>query len=122
MIVWRDQAEHAAHSLAKGSRVVVVVRLQQRSWTAEDGGVRSVVEVVADELGPSLRWTTLPRPGRRRKAQANSRYDICIEYPHVSWPYCHAGYDSQSYTAILTVMSEASFQLRIRIRSTWLSR
>jgi single-strand DNA-binding protein len=58
MIVWRDQAEHAAHSLAKGSRVVVVGRLQQRSWTAEDGGVRSVVEVVADELGPSLRWTT----------------------------------------------------------------
>jgi single-strand DNA-binding protein len=35
--VWRDQAEHAAQSLAKGSRVVVVGRLQQRSWTAENG-------------------------------------------------------------------------------------
>jgi single-strand DNA-binding protein len=58
VIVWRDQAEHAAESLAKGSRVVVVGRLQQRSWTAEDGGARSVVEVVAEELGPSLRWTT----------------------------------------------------------------
>jgi single-strand DNA-binding protein len=31
-------------------------RLQQRSWTAEDGSARSVVEVVAEELGPSLRW------------------------------------------------------------------
>jgi single-strand DNA-binding protein len=58
VIVWRDQAEHAAESLAKGSRVVVVGRLQQRAWTAEDGSIRSVVDVVADELGPSLRWAT----------------------------------------------------------------
>jgi single-strand DNA-binding protein len=58
VIVWRDQAEHAAQSLAKGSRVVVVGRLQQRAWTAEDGSARSVVEVLAEELGPSLRWAT----------------------------------------------------------------
>ena len=58
VIVWRDQAEHAAESLAKGSRVVVMGRLQQRTWTAEDGSARSTVEVVADELGPSLRWAT----------------------------------------------------------------
>jgi len=37
---------------------VVVGRLQQRSWTAEDGSARSVVEVVAEELGASLRWAT----------------------------------------------------------------
>ena len=58
VVVWRDQAEHAAQSLAKGTRVVVVGWLQQRSWTAEDGSARSVVEVVAEELGPSLRWAT----------------------------------------------------------------
>ena len=58
VIVWRDQAEHAAESLVKGSRIVVVSRLQQRNWTAEDGSARSTVEVVADELGPSLRWAT----------------------------------------------------------------
>jgi single-strand DNA-binding protein len=57
-VVWRDQAEHAAKSLSKGSRVVVVGRLQQRAWTAEDGSARSVIEVVAEELGPSLRWAT----------------------------------------------------------------
>ena len=54
VVVWRDQAEHAAESLAKGSRVVVVGRLQQRAWAAEDGSARQVVEVVAEELGPSL--------------------------------------------------------------------
>jgi single-strand DNA-binding protein len=58
VVVWRDQAEHAAESLSKGSRVVVVGRLQQRAWTAEDGSARSSVEVVAEELGPSLRWAT----------------------------------------------------------------
>jgi single-strand DNA-binding protein len=58
VVVWRDQAEHAAESLARGSRVVVVGRLQQRSWTTEDGSARSVVEVVAEELGANLRWAT----------------------------------------------------------------
>jgi single-strand DNA-binding protein len=58
VVVWRDQAEHAAESLSKGSRVVVMGKLQQRSWTAEDGSARSQVEVVAEELGASLRWAT----------------------------------------------------------------
>jgi single-strand DNA-binding protein len=66
VVVWRDQAEHAAQSLAKGSRVVIVGRLQPRSWTAEDGSARSVVEVVAEELGPSLRWATA-MPARKTK-------------------------------------------------------
>jgi single-strand DNA-binding protein len=57
VMVWRNQAEHAAQSLSKGSRVVVG-RLQQRSWTAKDGSARSTVEVVAEELGASLRWAT----------------------------------------------------------------
>jgi single-strand DNA-binding protein len=66
VIVWRDQAEHVAESLARGSRVVVVGRLQQRSWTAEDGSARSTVEVVAEGLGPSLRWATAtPSRGAR---------------------------------------------------------
>jgi single-strand DNA-binding protein len=59
VVVWRDQAEHAAASLSRGSRIVVVGRLQQRSWTAEDGSGRQTIEVVAEELGPSLRWATV---------------------------------------------------------------
>jgi single-strand DNA-binding protein len=66
VIVSRDQAEHAAEYLAKGSRAVVLGRLQQRSWTAEDGSARSVVEVVAEELGPSLRWATATTARRTR--------------------------------------------------------
>ena len=37
---------------------MVLGKLQQRTWTAEDGSARSTVEVVAEEIGPSLRWAT----------------------------------------------------------------
>ena len=33
-------------------------RLEQRSWETPDGDKRSKVEVVADEIGPSIRWAT----------------------------------------------------------------
>jgi single-strand DNA-binding protein len=56
--VWRDQAEHAAETLAKGARVIVVGRPKERSWTDQDGTTHQVTEVDAEELGPSLRWAT----------------------------------------------------------------
>jgi single-strand DNA-binding protein len=58
VVVWRDQAEHAAESPTRGSRVVVLGKLQHRAWTTEDGSARSTVGAVAEELGPSLRWAT----------------------------------------------------------------
>jgi single-strand DNA-binding protein len=48
--------ENAAASLGKGTRVIVTGRLEQRSYETEAGEKRSVVEVIADEMGPSLRW------------------------------------------------------------------
>ena len=56
--VWRDQAEHAAETLSKGARVIVIGRPKQRTWTDQDGTEHHVVEVDAEELGPSLRWAT----------------------------------------------------------------
>jgi single-strand DNA-binding protein len=56
--VWRDQAEHAAETLGKGARVIVVGRPKERSWTDTDGTEHQVTEVDAEELGPSLRWAT----------------------------------------------------------------
>ena len=55
---WRDLAHNVAESLEKGARVIVSGRLEQRSWETQDGEKRSVVEIVADEVGPSLRWAT----------------------------------------------------------------
>jgi single-strand DNA-binding protein len=55
---WREMAENVAESLQKGTRVMVVGRLQQRSWEDQEGNKRSVVEIQVDEIGPSLRWAT----------------------------------------------------------------
>jgi single-strand DNA-binding protein len=81
--VWRDQPEHAAESLSKGSRIVVVGRLQRRAWTAEDGSARQVVEVVAEELGPSLRWSTATvTMATRGQEQAGRRPGSTAERVH----------------------------------------
>ncbi len=58
VVCWREMAENAAESLTRGSRVIVTGRLEQRSWETPDGDKRSKVEVVADEVGPSIRWAT----------------------------------------------------------------
>lgn len=55
---FQQLAENAAETLTKGSRVLVVGRLRQRSYTTQDGETRSSLEIVADDLGPSLRFAT----------------------------------------------------------------
>jgi single-strand DNA-binding protein len=56
VVAWADLGENAAASLHKGNRVIVTGRLEQRSYETRDGEKRNVTEVIADELGPSLRW------------------------------------------------------------------
>ena len=58
VVCWRDLADNVSESLSTGARVIVTGRLEQRSWETPDGEKRSVVEIVADEIGPSLRWAT----------------------------------------------------------------
>jgi single-strand DNA-binding protein len=64
---WRQLAEHIGDSLSKGDRVIVCGQLRSRSWETPEGDKRSVVEVQADEVGPSLRWATA-KPERVTKA------------------------------------------------------
>ena len=59
VVCWREMAENVSESLTKGSRVVVTGRLEQRSWDDKNtGDKRSKIEIVADEVAPSLRWAT----------------------------------------------------------------
>ncbi|MDP2292263.1 MAG: single-stranded DNA-binding protein [Actinomycetota bacterium] len=53
---WDTLGENIAASLTKGTRVVVTGRLEQREYETKEGEKRNVVEIVADEVGPSLRW------------------------------------------------------------------
>ncbi|RGL55173.1 single-stranded DNA-binding protein [Bifidobacterium adolescentis] len=55
---WRDLASHCVQTLRKGMRVIAQGRLQQRSYQAQDGSNRTVIELQVDEIGPSLRYAT----------------------------------------------------------------
>ncbi len=55
---WSQLAENAAETVAKGTRVTITGRLDQRAWETENGEKRSKVEVVADDIAVSLRWAT----------------------------------------------------------------
>ena len=56
--IWREAAENAAESLTRGTRVVVTGRLVSRSWDSPEGEKRTVMEMQADEVGPSLKYAT----------------------------------------------------------------
>jgi single-strand DNA-binding protein len=58
VVCWREMAENVSETLTRGTRVMVTGRLEQRSWDTPEGEKRSVVEIVADEIGPSLRWAS----------------------------------------------------------------
>ena len=56
--IWDTIAENMTESLVKGQRVIVVGEAKQRSFETKDGEKRTVIEVTATEVGPSLKWAT----------------------------------------------------------------
>jgi single-strand DNA-binding protein len=68
VVCWQSLADNVADSLNKGARVIVTGRLDQRSWETQEGEKRSKVEIVADEVGPSLRWASAKVEKNQRKA------------------------------------------------------
>jgi single-strand DNA-binding protein len=66
---WRQLAEHVGDSLSKGDRVIVLGQLRARSWETPEGERRTVVEVTAEEVGPSLKWAT----AKPERTTANGR-------------------------------------------------
>lgn len=72
VVAWREMAENIAESVSKGDRVVVTGRLEQRSWETDGGEKRTVVEIVADEVAPSLRWATAAVTRNERSGSSNT--------------------------------------------------
>lgn len=67
VVAWRDLAENVAESVTKGTRVVVTGRMESRSYENQAGEKRTAVELVADEIGPSLKWATAKVVRNERK-------------------------------------------------------
>jgi single-strand DNA-binding protein len=64
---WAQLAENVGECLTKGTRVVVSGRLEQRSWESPDGEKKSSVDIIADEIAPSLKWATAKIERNERK-------------------------------------------------------
>jgi len=73
VVCWAALAENVAESVTKGTRLLVTGRLEQRSWEAQDGTKRSTVELVADDIGPSLRWATAQVAKNERRGPADGQ-------------------------------------------------
>jgi single-strand DNA-binding protein len=71
VVAWREMAENVGESITKGTRVVVTGRMEQRSYENQAGEKRSAVELVADEIGPSLRWATAKVVRNERRTEGD---------------------------------------------------
>jgi single-strand DNA-binding protein len=84
--IFGDMAEHAAGSILKGTRVIAEGKIQQRDYEDRDGNKRTSVEVLIDEIGPSLRYATasVTKASRGQGSQVQSD----------AWPAAQVGQQS----------------------------
>jgi len=84
--VWREFAEHVAGSLTKGSSVIAVGALEQRSYETKEGEKRTSIELEIDAIGPDLRFATaqVSRVTSGSKTQQNNRASAA-QQPEEPW-------------------------------------
>jgi single-strand DNA-binding protein len=85
IVAWDKSAEFVGKYFTKGQQVVVVGRIQTRSWDDNNGQKRYVTEVVAEEtyFADSKRTNTQDNglPDSHEPSQSTGNEDIC--------PDCH---------------------------------
>jgi single-strand DNA-binding protein len=59
VIIWNQSAENVAESLTRGMRVMVTGTMRSRNYETKEGEKRTVWELTADEIGPTLRGQTV---------------------------------------------------------------
>lgn len=62
VVVFGRAAENLIESADKGDTIVVVGKLQQREWEAEDGTKRSSYSIKADTVAVSINWNKAVTP------------------------------------------------------------
>jgi single-strand DNA-binding protein len=70
--IWRQAAENVAESLTRGMRVMVTGSLKQRSYETAQGEKRTVVELEAEDVAPSLKYATAKVNKVERKGGSNT--------------------------------------------------
>lgn len=83
--IFGPMAENAAETLTKGTRVIVVGELRSRSWTDKDGNERKSIEIVAEEIAPSLKFATA-KPAAMQRTQGTGTSAGPVDDPWASAP------------------------------------
>lgn len=73
IVAWRTLAEASANLLSKGMNVVVMGRLEQRSYEDKEGNKKSIVEIVADNVGLSVYGVESFERKERSKSAGNAQ-------------------------------------------------
>ena len=50
IVAWRNQAEFCKKYLTKGTKIIVIGSIQNRSWTDQQGQKRYMTDIVAEEV------------------------------------------------------------------------
>jgi single-strand DNA-binding protein len=84
--MWDTAAENMAESLDKGQRVIVVGEVKQRTFETREGEKRTVMEVTATEVGPSLKWAICKPEKTGSKASGFVKKSEPVEDPWSAAP------------------------------------
>lgn len=75
--VWGAQGRHAAASLSRGDRVIVLGRVGTSRWTDKDTGQeRTSQYVTAEHIGPSLEFHTAQPAKASRAGEGGPAHDV----------------------------------------------
>jgi single-strand DNA-binding protein len=72
VVAWDTLGENIAESLKKGTKVVIIGRIEIRTFKRNDGSEGKSIEITADEVAPSLQYATarVEKVDRQAKSQA----------------------------------------------------
>jgi single-strand DNA-binding protein len=56
IVCFKELAENVAASIGKGTRVQVIGKVQREKYEDKEGNERERIEILADDVGISLRW------------------------------------------------------------------
>lgn len=72
VVVWGPNAEAVNANLHKGDGVIVIGRMSTRSWEGKDGTKQKTTELIADEVGRSIRQKANTGTGNRPPESGSS--------------------------------------------------
>lgn len=80
LTVFGEMAEHFCMTATKGMRVVVMGRAELETYKDKEGKTQTAKKILADAIGPDLRWATAvvtkaTRPGQSAGSTSEGYYD-----------------------------------------------